>query len=94
MRCAPERFASYINLAGFVVPGDAPADSRLTELLPPVFWGRDIADPVIPQSAIIRTAQWLPEHSRLTTRTYPGVGHSISREEADDVAQFLRETLR
>lgn len=93
MRHAPERFASYVNLAGFVVPGEAPADSRLTELLPPVFWGRDPADPVIPQSAIVRTEQWLPQRSRLTTRTYPGVGHSISREEVDDVAEFLRDTL-
>lgn len=93
MRHAPERFVSYVNLAGFVVPGDAPADARLSELLPPVFWGRDTADPVIPQSAADRTQQWLPQRTRLTTRTYPGVGHSISREEVDDVSSFLLETL-
>lgn len=93
MRHAPERFACYVNLAGFVVPGEAPADSRLPALLPPVFWGRDTADPVIPQSAIARTQQWLPEHSRLTVRTYPGVGHSISREEVDDVNAFLVREL-
>src|SRR5690554_3838583 len=93
MRHAPERFACYVNLAGFVVPGEAPADSRLPELLPPVFWGRDTEDPVIPRSATDRTAQWLPSHSELVARTYPGVGHSISTDEVADVAQFLRDTL-
>jgi phospholipase/carboxylesterase len=93
LRHAPERFASAVNLAGFIVPGAAPADSRLLELLPPVFWGRDTADPVIPRSATDRTAQWLPSHSRLTERTYAGVGHSISAEEVADVAEFLRGTL-
>lgn len=93
MRHAPERFASHVNLAGFIVPGDAPADSRLAELRPPVFWGRDPGDPVIPQSAMDRTEQWLPLRSQLTTRTYPGIGHSISAEEIADVSEFLRETL-
>jgi len=93
MRHAPERFASYVNLAGFIVPGEAPADSRLPDLLPPVFWGRDTEDPVIPRSATDRTAQWLPSHSELVARTYPGVGHSISADEVADVAQFLRDTL-
>ena len=93
MRHAPERFASYVNLAGFIVPGEAPADARLAQLRPPVFWGRDAADPVIPQSAVDRTEQWLPRHSRATIRTYPGVGHSISREEVDDVSEFLVTAL-
>lgn len=94
MRHAPERFAGYVNLAGFVVPGEAPADARLTELRPPVFWGRGAADPVIPQAAIGLTEQWLASRSQLTTRVYPGLGHSISAEEVDDVSKFLRETLR
>lgn len=93
MRHAPERFASYVNLAGFVVPGAAPADSRLRELLPPVFWGRDTEDPVIPRSATDRTAEWLPSYSRLIERVYPGIGHSVSMDEVADVAQFLRDTL-
>lgn len=93
MRHAPDRFAAYVNLSGFVVPGEAPADLRLPELLPPVFWGRDTADPVIPLSATARTEQWLVSRSRLTTRTYPGIGHSISREEVDDVSDFLRATI-
>jgi phospholipase/carboxylesterase len=94
MRHQPERFACYVNLAGFIVPGDAPADSRLSELQPPVFWGRDPADPVIPAAAMDRVEQWLPSRSRLTARAYPGIGHSISAEEVADVSDFLRTELR
>jgi len=94
MRHAPERFFAFVNLSGFIVPGDAPADERLRTLQPPVFWGRDVADPVIAQEAMRRTAEWLPAHSTLTERVYPGIGHSISREEVAHVSAFLSESLR
>jgi len=95
LRHAPERFASFVNLAGFVVESGATpeADARLAALATPVLWGRDPADPVIPAQAVARTAAWLPGHSALTVREYPGIGHSVSREELDDVAVFLRATL-
>ena len=89
LRHAPERFAAIVNLAGFVIGGDAPADYSLETLRPPVFWGSDPADPVIPAEAIARTAQWLPSHSTLTERHYAAIGHSISREEIADVNTFL-----
>ena len=93
LRHAPERFAAVVNLAGFVIPGEAPADQALLTLVPSVFWGSDPADPVIPAEAIARTAQWLPSHSTLTVRHYEGIGHSISREEITDVNEFLRMTV-
>ncbi len=89
LRHAPERFTAAVNLAGFVIPGDQLADASLETLRPPVFWGRDVADPIIPASAISATAAWLPGHSSLTTRLYPGIGHSVSRQEIDDVNEFL-----
>lgn len=89
MRHAPERFAAYVALSGFSIDGDQPADDALATLRPPVFWGRDDADPVIPQSAVERTTAWLPGHSSLTTLLYPGIAHSISREEMVDVTTFL-----
>jgi len=92
LRHAPGRFAAFVNLAGFVIGGDAPADDSLKELRPPVFWGSDPVDPVIPAEAIARTAEWLPVHSTLTERHYDGIGHSISREELDDVCGFLQST--
>lgn len=93
LRHAPERFAAVVNLAGFVIPGEAPADQALLTLVPSVFWGSDPADPVIPAEAIARTAQWLSSHSTLAVRHYEGIGHSISREEITDVNQFLRVTV-
>jgi phospholipase/carboxylesterase len=36
------------------------------------------------------TAAWLPAHSTLTERHYDNIGHSISREEIDDVNSFLK----
>lgn len=94
LRNAPERFASFVNLAGFSIGGvDDDTDARLAALAKPVFWGRDPEDPVIPQSAIDRTQAWLPAHSQLLVREYRGIGHSVSREEIDDVAAFLRSTL-
>ena len=89
LRHAPDRFSAIVNLAGFVISGDQPTDLALQTRRPPVFWGRDVEDPMIPADAIERTTAWLPGHSTLTARLYPSVGHSISREEIDDVDEFL-----
>ena len=89
LRFAPERFAASVILSGFSLAGEGPEDARLEQLRPRVFWGRDPAELVIPQSAVDRTDAWLPSHSTLTKREYPGVGHSISRDELDDVTAFL-----
>jgi phospholipase/carboxylesterase len=90
LRHAPERFAYAVSLAGFVVSGDAPADDRLAELAPPVFWGRGTHDDVIPAAFVEATQRWLPSHSTLTTRIYEGLGHSVSEAELADVLAFLR----
>jgi phospholipase/carboxylesterase len=92
LRLAPQRFSAYVCLSGFSVPGELPGDAALETLRPPLFWGRDPEDPVIPPSAIERTAAWLPSHTTLTTRQYSGVYHSISREEIDDIVAFLGAT--
>jgi phospholipase/carboxylesterase len=93
MRHAPGRFAAFVSLAGFVIPGELPADAALERLRPPVFWGSDPADPVIPTEAVARTAEWLPTHATATIRHYDGIGHSISREELTDVTAFLGSVL-
>lgn len=93
MRFAPERFAAFVNLSGFVIPAECPADARLPELRPAMFWGRDVADPIIPVEATDATEAWLPEHSTLTRRRYEGIAHSISMEELVDVREFLLAAL-
>lgn len=90
LRHAPDRFAFAVCLAGFVVPGEAPADARLAEVAPPVFWGRGTHDTVIADSFITATQRWLPHHSTLTERIYEGLGHGVSDAELRDVLGFLR----
>ena len=92
LRLAPERVTFAVNLSGYAAGGELPGDAVLAETRPPVFWGRGSADEVIPESAIAHTAAWLPEHSELSGRIYPGMGHSVSQEEMTDLHHFL--TLR
>ncbi|HSN11540.1 MAG TPA: dienelactone hydrolase family protein [Propionibacteriaceae bacterium] len=97
LRTRPERVAATVVLGGFVQAVARPADDRLAESRPPVFWGRGSEDRVIAQDAVDRTEAWLPTHATLTRRVYPGLAHGIHAEEAADVATFvasLREPLR
>ena len=89
MRLAPQRFDKYVNLSGFSMPGELPLDDELLELRPTVFWGRDPHEEVIPQLAIDRTDEWLPQRSHLTKREYQGIGHAVSGEELAEVKAFL-----
>jgi phospholipase/carboxylesterase len=93
LRLAPERFGSVVALSGYVAPGELPNDEALTELRPPVFWGRGTHDDVIPPELVDHTAQWLPGHSELSGRVYTGLTHSISEEELSDVHRFLTKWL-
>ncbi|MEF2977436.1 alpha/beta hydrolase [Subtercola sp. YIM 133946] len=93
LRSVPGRFVAAVNLSGFVVAGQVHGDRSMAELRPPVFWGRDVADPVITAEAVARTEEWLPEHSTLTAKLYPGIHHGVSQEEVADVSAFLGEHL-
>lgn len=93
LRLRPERFAFAVNLAGYADPGPLPTDGELARVRPPVFWGRGARDEVIPPDRIAHTASWLPEHVNLSGRVYPGLTHSVSQDELDDVVAFLRKRL-
>lgn len=94
LRLQPERFAAGVTCSGFIASGNFPGDSQLCEVRPPVFWGHDVADPVIPQEDVTRSAAWLKQHTSLTHRVYPGIGHSISQEEMRDIDTFLNGVRR
>ena len=91
LRHDPTRFASAVCLSGFIASESHAGDAALEKVKPPVFWGRGTADPVIPDYAVDRTAEWMPQHTTATTRIYEGVGHSISSEELADFSRFLGE---
>ncbi|MER7796550.1 alpha/beta hydrolase-fold protein [Microbacterium sp. NPDC096154] len=93
LRLAPERFSFAVNLSGYATPGDLPRDAELAELRPPVFWGRGTLDDVIPDFLVAHTTDWLPGHSDLVGRIYPGLRHAVSEQELADVRVFLEKQL-
>ncbi|GAA1465723.1 alpha/beta hydrolase [Microbacterium thalassium] len=93
LRLQPERFAYAVNLSGYATPGALPRDAELAEVRPPVFWGRGTRDDVIPSPLVEHTVEWLPAHTDLSGRVYPGLTHSVSEAELDDVRAFLDKQL-
>lgn len=93
LRTRPERVPGVAILGGFVAGGPQSHDEFLSQARPPVFWGRGAEDTVITPHAIERTAQWLPAHSTLTERVYPGLGHGVSQQEMRDLRDFVTELL-
>ncbi|MEO8262041.1 MAG: dienelactone hydrolase family protein [Pseudolysinimonas sp.] len=84
-----ERIAFAVNLAGFVISGEQVGDAALAVSRPPVFWGRGTHDPLFTPDIVERTESWLPGHTTPEVHEYPGLGHSISRDELDDVVGFV-----
>lgn len=90
LRLHPRDYAAVVGLSGFVLDNDLLALTDEFETRPPFFWGRDKADLVINEDATAYTGEWLEAHTLLTARTYPGMGHAMSKAEMADVGAFLR----
>ncbi|MGC0271398.1 alpha/beta hydrolase [Pseudactinotalea sp. Z1739] len=93
LRHEPESFQCAVLLSGFAVPGLHGGDEAMAQIRPPVFVGHDPADPIIPPAAQERLEAFAREHTTLSARTYPGVGHGVSSAELHDVVTFLEEHL-
>ena len=91
LRTRPDRIAGTVVLGGFVLGAEQPADAELARSRPPLFWGRGELDSVISAAAVARTGEWLPAHTSLRARTYPGLAHGINAAEAADVSSFVTE---
>jgi len=89
LRTHPERVLATVVLGGFVLGSPQPGDGLLAGTRPQLFWGRGAEDRVITADAIARTASFLPAHSTLVERVYPGLAHGISAAEVADVQTFL-----
>ncbi|MFC7401458.1 alpha/beta hydrolase [Citricoccus sp. GCM10030269] len=95
-RLRPEAFACVVGLSGFVLSNpllealDNPPEGPGPR---PFFWGRDVEDLVIHPDAVAYTADWLETNTRLTARTYEGMGHGTGPEQVRDVRIFLQHTL-
>ncbi|MCU1515992.1 MAG: phospholipase [Pseudarthrobacter sp.] len=90
LRLHPKSYQAVVGLSGFVLDNELLALTDAFETPPPFFWGRDKADLVINDDAIAHTEEWLTENTQLTARTYPGMGHAMSKAEMVDVSAFLR----
>jgi phospholipase/carboxylesterase len=90
LRLRPRDFPAVVGLSGFVLDNDLLALSQSFDTPPPFFWGRDKADLIINEEAVAHTEGWLNAHTQLTARTYPGMGHAMSKREMVDVSAFLR----
>jgi phospholipase/carboxylesterase len=91
LRTRPDRVLAPVVLGGFVLGAAQPGDDALAESRPPVFWGRGAEDRVIGEPAISRTSAYLPRHSTLVERVYPGLGHGIDATELGDVNAFITQ---
>jgi phospholipase/carboxylesterase len=78
-----------VVLGGFVQRSAQPGDTVLADIRPPLFWGRGSEDRVIGTPAIERTRAFLPAHSTLDERIYPGLAHGISAQELTDVRDLI-----
>lgn len=93
MRLDPDLFAYGVVLSGFAVPLPVAGDAELRRRRPPVFSGRGDADRLVPAPLVSLTDAWLADHTTLTRRVYPGLGHDVSPAEVEDLVAFLRTQL-
>lgn len=92
MRHRPGRYAAVVGLSGFVAAIADPffQDAELREAKAPFFWGRDQADPVLPQPLIEQSNEWLSGHTELMKVLYTGMWHGICQAEVGHIGEFLR----
>ncbi|MGG5172932.1 alpha/beta hydrolase [Pseudarthrobacter sp. J1738] len=90
LRLKPTDYRAVVGLSGFVLENELLALSESFDAPPPFFWGRDKADFVINEDATAHTEEWLNNNTQLTARSYPGMGHNMSKTEMADVSAFLR----
>lgn len=92
LRHRPGRYAAVVGLSGFVVTLSDPyfKDAGLASAKTPFFWGRDQADPVLPQPLIEVSNEWLSQHTDLMKVLYTGMWHGICEAEIGHIVEFLR----
>ena len=88
-----------VGLSGFMFDDEHHGDGPLALAAAggtgvPAFVGYDPADPVIPPIANRWALTYLRTHTALEEHSYPGMGHSVSMPEIQDLAVFLRSLLR
>ena len=91
LRADPHRFDYALQLSGFAI--DTSPDAALAAVRPPVFSAHGDLDTVIPADRVADTSRFLREHTALTEKRYPNLGHAIDPVEIADAAAFVRAQL-
>jgi phospholipase/carboxylesterase len=89
LRTRPERILKTVLMAGFILDAKQPADNRLAELKPDVLYCRGEADTRISSDMVERTSTWLAQHTKLTSKVYSGLGHSVDNRVIRDLSEYL-----
>lgn len=91
LRADPTRFAYGVQLSGFAI--DTSPDEQLAATRLPMFSAHGDRDEVIPRDRVLDTARFLREHTDLTEKRYPELGHAVDPVEMADAAAFIRDHL-
>ena len=90
-----QRYGAIIGLSGGLIgPDGAPRDYSGSLAGTPVFLGCSDIDPHIPAARVRETATVLERlGADVTMRLYPGLGHTVNRDEIDEVNGLLAQIL-
>lgn len=86
-----QRYGGVAGLSGALIgPDDTPRDYPGSLAGTPIFLGCSDVDPHIPAARVRESASVLERlGAQVTMRLYPGLGHTVSRDEADAVNKML-----
>lgn len=92
----PRRYGGVAGLSGALIEnGDAPRSYEGSLAGTPVFLGCSDVDPHIPEGRVERSAALLRDlEADVTVRLYPGLGHTVNRDELDAVQALLDAARR
>lgn len=86
------RYGGVVGLSGGLIgPDDTPRDYPGNFEATPVFLGCSDVDPHIPKERVIDSADVFERMgASMTARLYPGMGHTVSLEEIEEVRALVR----
>ncbi len=90
LRTRPERIAKTAILSGFVSGHEQPADRKLRDQMPHVFYAVGLHDTMISQAAIDRALVWLDGHTFAECHQLKNLGHSINELELQLLSKYLQ----
>jgi phospholipase/carboxylesterase len=91
----PRRYGGLVGLSGGLIGADSELRDYEGDLAgTPVFLGCSDIDPHIPEKRVRHTADIMTRSGgKVTTRIYPGMGHTVNQDELDFVRSMMERIL-